>query len=69
MGLAKVREGAPSWLVALDSAPVSSSKGFVSKERSNGSFQVVKASRSYAEVLRSPSGKAVVSVGPKLLSL
>jgi hypothetical protein len=38
------------------------------EERSSGSLQVVKAGRSYAEVLHSPSSEAVVSVGPKLFS-
>jgi hypothetical protein len=54
-----------SWLAALDSAPGSSLEGSMPEERSCGSLQVVKAGRSYAEVLHSPSGKAVVSVGPK----
>ena len=57
-----------SLLAALASSPGSSSVGSILEERSSGSLQTVKAGRLYAEVLRSPSGEAVVSVGPKLLS-
>jgi hypothetical protein len=57
-----------SLLAALASSPVSSTEGFVPEDRSSGSLQVDKADRMFAEVLCSPSGEAVVSVGPQLLS-
>jgi hypothetical protein len=55
-----------SWLAALDSTLGSSSEGSMPEESSSGSLQVVKVGRSYTEVMHSPSGEAVVSVGPKL---
>jgi hypothetical protein len=57
-----------SLLAALDSSPGFSVEGSVLEDRSSGSFQVDKAGRMFAEVLRSPSGEAVVPVGPQLLS-
>jgi hypothetical protein len=57
-----------SWLAVLDSVPRSSSGESVPEERSSGSLQEVISGRSYAEVLRSPSGEAAVSVGPNLVS-
>jgi hypothetical protein len=57
-----------SWLAVLDSVPGSSSGESVPEERSSGSLQEVISGRSYAEVLRSPSGEAAVSVGPNLVS-
>jgi hypothetical protein len=43
-----------SWLAVMDSAPGSSSKGYIPKEKSRGSFQGIEAGRTFAEVLRSP---------------
>jgi hypothetical protein len=51
-----------SLLAALDSSPGFSSKGSVLADHSSGSPQVIKVGRSFAEVLRSPSGEAVVLV-------
>ena len=56
-----------SLLVALASIPGSSSEGSVLEDTSCGSLQGIKASRSFAEALRSPSGEVVNSLGPQLL--
>ena len=53
-----------SLLASLASSPGSSFEGSVMEDHSCGFLQVIKAGRLFAEVLRSPSGEEVVSVGP-----
>jgi hypothetical protein len=57
-----------SLLAALASSPGASAEGSVPEEHNSGSLQVDKAGRTFAEVLRVPSGEAVVLVGLQLLS-
>jgi hypothetical protein len=53
-----------SLLATLASSPASSSEASVPEDHSCGSLQVIKAGRSFTEVLCSPFGEEVVSVRP-----